>query len=337
MLYLLFILVFSILLIYYCKKFSFLTNYTGYNHQKFTNAEKVPLLGGVILILFLLILLPNDYIYLKIFCLIIFFIGLFSDTKKLNSPKLRLLLQIVVIFLFINILKISIKDTRIDILNFLINDYEIFSIFFTTFCFLIIINGSNFIDGANTLTVGYYISVLLALINIELNQSYLLDLLIEKQFLILLLAILIFNFFNKIFLGDNGAYLIGFLFSYLLIDIHMSNLLISPYIIVLLLWYPGFENLFSILRKYKFKKSPIEPDVEHFHQLFFFYLKKKNFFNKKYLSTATGMFINFYNLIIFLIASQNPSNSKFQIFLIFVSVLFYVIFYYKLMNYKKSF
>ena len=40
------------------------------------------------------------------------------------------------------------------------------------------------------------------------------------------------------------------------------------------LWYPCFENLFSIIRKFNFKKSPISPDNKHLHQLLFIFLKK---------------------------------------------------------------
>ena len=109
-------------------------------------------------------------------------------------------------------------------------------------------------------------------INFELNKNnFFID-----NILPILIILLILNIFNKIYLGDSGSYLIGFLFSYYLISIYEQNQIISPFFIILLLWYPCFENLFSILRKQKFKKSAVEPDTKHFHQLLYFFFTKKN-------------------------------------------------------------
>ena len=55
--------------------------------------------------------------------------------------------------------------------------------------------------------------------------------------------------FNQFFLGDSGAYFLSFFIGFILIEIYNANLKISPYFIILLLWYPCFENLFSIIRK----------------------------------------------------------------------------------------
>ena len=40
-----------------------------------------------------------------------------------------------------------------------------------------------------------------------------------------------------------------------------------PSLIVLFLWYPCYENLFSIVRKFKFNRSPMDPDKNHVHLL----------------------------------------------------------------------
>ena len=141
--------------------------------------------------------------------------------------------------------------------------------------FLIIVNGTNFIDGANTIVIGYFSIIILILLNIGIIKSNLLIDLDNNYFAIILLFLFFLNFFNKIFLGDSGAYLISFLFCFLLLEIHMVNPQISPYFIILLLWYPGFENLFSIIRKQRFKKSALKPDVYHLHQLIFYYFQKK--------------------------------------------------------------
>ena len=57
--------------------------------------------------------------------------------------------------------------------------------------------------------------------------------------LILIITIIsISNFYNKLFLGDNGSYALGFFYGVILINFYLSNQSISPFFIVLLLWYP---------------------------------------------------------------------------------------------------
>ena len=57
------------------------------------------------------------------------------------------------------------------------------------------------------------------------------------------------NFFGKLLTGDGGAYLISFITGYFLIDLANSSERVSPYFVACLLWYPAYENLFSIIRK----------------------------------------------------------------------------------------
>ena len=76
-------------------------------------------------------------------------------------------------------------------------------------------------------------------------------------------------------IGDSGAYLLGFFLGFVIISSHISNLDVSPYFYISLIWYPCFENLFSILRKLNKKFSPLNPDNKHLHQLVFFFIKEK--------------------------------------------------------------
>ena len=69
------------------------------------------------------------------------------------------------------------------------------------------------------------------------------------------------------FLGDGGSYLISFVAGTILIKFFNDNYLVSPYYIMALLWYPAYENLFSIVRKKIQKKTPSTPDSRHLHQL----------------------------------------------------------------------
>ena len=73
-----------------------------------------------------------------------------------------------------------------------------------------------------------------------------------------------------IFLGDGGAYLIGFwiaIISIMLVSRHGN---VSPWFALLVNGYPILETLFTIYRRKMHQgKSPGQPDGIHFHSLIF--------------------------------------------------------------------
>jgi len=324
----------SFLVFFTFKKYNIFYNLKKDPHQNFTFEKIVLPIGGYYLIISILILnfynLSSEFIYISI----IFIIGALSDIKKFNSPKYRLLVQSVLILLFVYNFNIELSSTRLEFLDYLLNNIY-FNIFFVGFCILIVINGTNFIDGLNGLVLLYYISISFILINSGLeikifgNENFLI------QLVIILTVIFLINAFNKLYLGDSGSYLIGFIFAIFLLKIYMINQHISPYFIILLLWYPCFENLFSIIRKNSFKKSPIKPDTKHLHQLLFYYLTKKfNFKNKLVSNSLTSILINFYNLTIFLIGFNQLTKTNLQILLILMNLIIYLILYYQLFKFR---
>ena len=109
----------------------------------------------------------------------------------------------------------------------------------------------------------------------------------------------ILNISNNFFLGDSGSYLLGSFFSIYLIYLYELNSHISPFFIVLLLWYPSYETLFSMIRKKILNRSSMKPDSNHLHQLIFFIIRK-NYLKKTYsANVVTANIINLYNIIIF--------------------------------------
>jgi len=114
----------------------------------------------------------------------------------------------------------------------------------------------------------------------------------------------------------------------------LHNQFISPFFIILLLWYPCYENLFSIVRKYNLNLSPMKPDTNHFHQLIFFIIKKKYKLKTFTSNVFTAHIINFYNLIIFCISLKYLTKSEIQIFLILFNIFFYTFIYTKMLTYK---
>jgi len=307
------------------------------SHKKFINIKNnnVPLSGGFFFLISLsfLILFMDPILYFLFF--LIYIVGVLSDAHFITSAKIRISFQILIILALVLYSGIGIKDIRISSLDYLLN-YQFISIIFTVFCILVLINGSNFIDGVNTLLCGYIISVLLIIIYASYKNFLIFDEIFIKYFLLTLLIFFIFNVLNKSFLGDSGAYFISAILGFNLLIFFTKNNQISPYFIVVLLWYPAFENLFSILKRFFFKRKSYLPDNSHLHHKVFVFLSNKlNLTNNK-LSTTSGMLINFYNFFIFFIASQDIYSTKFQVRIVLFNITFYLFIYYLLFkNLKK--
>ena len=322
---------------YFLKKNNILVSETGEPHQKFASNNKVPLLGGVYLFLSSIYFFETKLLFFYFFGLSILILGIFSDLKYLKSAKLRLFLQIFIVILFVYLIDIKIYDTRIFFLDYILQNVFI-NFIFVSFCVLILINGSNFFDGLNALNIGYYfiISIFIYYLNYN-NLIYLND--FPLNYFILSIAImLLLNILNKTFLGDSGSYILGLFFSIFSIFIYKWNPFISPFFIILLLWYPCFEILFSILRKNILKKSPMRPDSNHLHQLIFYYIKKRFVKNNiLHANIISSVLINLYNFLIFMISINFISNSQVQIMLIILNVFCYFFIYLKLflLRYKK--
>jgi len=249
---------------------------------------------------------------------------------------IRFLLQILLIVFFVISINISVIDLRVSFLNeFLENFY--FNIFFVSFCFLVLVNGSNFIDGCNGLAIGYYLIIYVSLYYLIKNQIIVSDIDLFLSIIFCLFILLIFNLLNKLFLGDNGIYILSIITGYILVEIVNLNNNISPYYIMNLLWYPAFEILFSMLRKIRSNFSPMKPDTNHLHQLVFFYYKRRFSFSQTINNSLVGITINLYNLILILIFSIYPENSKFQLILVMMNIVNYLIIYKLLFDSKKKF
>ena len=302
-------------------------------HKKITNNQKTFFIGGLLILIG--ILLIDIKLEFKFLCIAIYFIGLCSDKKYLSSPNLRLFLQTLVILFSIYSLDLKIEETRLDFLDNLLK-FDIVSVIFTAFCILILINGSNFIDGINCNLILYYLIITFLIIFIFNDNFYSFvnkdDLYIISFFLCL---ILLFNFFGKIISGDSGAYLISFFWGLNLINISSNENFISPFFIVLLLWYPAFENFFSILRKVKLNKSALNADFNHFHQLLFLFLNLK-IKNKRIANNLSGITINVYNLSIFLIAVNYFNQTEIMVLLTLFNISIYLICYFRILSIVKN-
>ncbi len=328
---------FSLMFIF--KKFNFLVDNVAFSdHKKIGIKNKSPIiLGGIYLTISMFLLAPEIYNFLKITCILILFLGLSSDRNYLANPLIRLILQVSILFILIYYENLNIRTISIDFFDSFL-EIKFINIFFTLFCFAILINGSNFLDGLNGLLSGYYLIVLGSLLyinfshdEISLSQYELINL-----FFMTILIFFIFNIFGLIYLGDSGSYVISMIIGYILIKETQNNLNISPYYIVLLLWYPAFENLFSLIRRSYKKKDVSIADKLHLHQLIFRYLKQKKVINEKKINTSSSLLILICNIPVFVLANLNHSHTMTLVLMIFVYVIIYLFLYFYLINFFRK-
>ena len=311
-----------ILVSIFFKKKKLLLNYTGDRHQSFSNQKNIPLIGGIFLILPLILINYQNIVY-SILLILIFLLGFLSDQKILISAKKRFLLQIILVFFSVIFLDLEILTSKLILFDYFLKNH-VFNIFFTAFCLLILINGSNFIDGLNGLLLSYMTFVIFILLKLGLLNELSIKYDFINYLILFTIIIILLNLCNYLMLGDAGAYILSFFVGYLIIKCHISNPNISPYFFITLLWYPCYENLFSIIRKLKSKLSPLIPDNNHLHQLI--YIRFKKIIRSQLIANnISSLIISLVNFIIILISSLNPYSSFYQIKLIIFSMFLYSI------------
>jgi UDP-N-acetylmuramyl pentapeptide phosphotransferase/UDP-N-acetylglucosamine-1-phosphate transferase len=134
-----------------------------------------------------------------------------------------------------------------------------------------IANAVNIIDGFNGLASVVTLCMLMSLGYVALQVNDMFVLVAALTVAGATAGFLVWNYpAGLIFLGDGGAYFIGFMLGELSILLVMRNPQVSTWYAVLLLIYPVFETLFSIYRRIFVRgRSPGMPDGIHLHSLIF--------------------------------------------------------------------
>jgi UDP-N-acetylmuramyl pentapeptide phosphotransferase/UDP-N-acetylglucosamine-1-phosphate transferase len=199
-----------------------------------------------------------------------FVVGLIEDFTKRVSPSRRLLATAVSAGLAATWLGAAIVRTDIPGLDALVA-FTAGSFLLTVFAVAGIANAVNIIDGFNGLASMCVVIMLGALTYVGFQVG---DTVVASLALAGIGAVLGFFFWNfpagLIFLGDGGAYFLGFFVAELSILLLVRNPEVSPLFPLLVCVYPVFETLFSIYRR-RFLRAvpPSMPDGIHLHSLIY--------------------------------------------------------------------
>jgi UDP-N-acetylmuramyl pentapeptide phosphotransferase/UDP-N-acetylglucosamine-1-phosphate transferase len=312
----------------------FLSDNNISDHKIFISNESIiPISGGFFLLISNIFLQEKFFFnFYNYFYLGIFFIGLYADLSKNFKPILRIVAQVLIVGTLIYFFNIFIRDLRVPFFNSLLS-YDVLSLLFTVFCIIVFINGANLIDGINLSAIGYFLLIFITIFTLSINNNFYLENEFIKMQIFLLTIVLLFNFFNKSFLGDSGVYLLSLVTSIVIIKFINKNNSISPYFAVLLLWYPCFENLFSIIRRLLTGSSTSTPDNRHLHHFIYSFLKQKNI---RLSNNVAGLVILSFNTIIFFFGYKYYNKPQLLIIIIFLAISLYLISYHTLKKKLKT-
>ena len=142
-----------------------------------------------------------------------------------------------------------------------------FAVVFSMIMVAGLINAFNIIDGFNGLAGGVASLILLGITYVAFKAGDPLVLAMSVTAIGAIAGFMLFNFpRGLIYLGDGGAYLLGFWIGELLILLVVRNPQVSPWFPLLLCCYPVCEMLFSIYRRIFFRRAhPHTPDLSLIH------------------------------------------------------------------------
>ena len=196
--------------------------------------------------------------------------GLAEDLTKRVSVKVRLIATICSGLIFSILTDYQIYETDIPGVDWALTIWPV-SILFTAFSIGGIANAINIIDGVNGLASGTSIIILsgFALICWQLGDVEFLGICLAA--IGSLIGFFVLNFpLGRIFLGDAGAYTIGFVLAAIAVALPIRNSELSPLIGLLALSYPVTETMVSIHRRTKREGTNAgQPDRLHLHSLIY--------------------------------------------------------------------
>jgi UDP-N-acetylmuramyl pentapeptide phosphotransferase/UDP-N-acetylglucosamine-1-phosphate transferase len=263
--------------------------------------------------------------------IILFFLGIKDDILIL-SPKKKLLIQIAASLLVISLGNLQVSNLY-GLLGLTQLSYNV-GLLTTIFIFISLINAINLIDGIDGLagSVGLFASLMFSYLFYKLGMYAQATLAVSLSGS--LLGFLRYNWStkNKIFMGDTGSLIVGFLLSYFAIKyvVINNNFQVNPMLskdaplfALSILILPVFDTIRMFFIRLIEGKSPFEGDRKHLHHV----LIDIGFSHK--IATALLLFFNIIIVSVFTYLSnyRKESNNKLLLYLVIVFAIYCTISY----------
>jgi len=310
--------------------------------QKF-HSTPTPRIGGLAIVAALWVAWLNAPVELKstigLFLLAglpAFIFGLAEDITKKVSILQRLLATMASGFLAWWLTDYSL--TRVDVwgIDYLLT-FTMVSVLFTCFAVGGVANSINIIDGFNGLssTTSTLALASFALIAYQVGDS-------QLAAISLLLAACVWGFFwvnwpyGKIFLGDGGAYFVGFCLAWVAVMLIERSPQVSAFAALLICVHPVTEVLFSIYRRKIKELHPGHPDRMHFHSLL-----KQRYVRRWFsgvssdgLNSISGLLVGLMTLTAGFLANFVYESVWMSLIILIILMMGYVAIYARMVTYK---
>ncbi len=200
----------------------------------------------------------------------VFVVGQLEDIRGNMSPAVRYGATAVSAYLLVAVFNIEISRYDFFVFDTLIQQ-PLLSVLLSIFCIAGVTQSFNIIDGKNGLSSGMALLSLMALLLVARQNA-------DREFVavVAMAAAAIAGFWlvnimtGRVFLGDAGAYLIGFVVAAMAVAIVARNPQVSPWLPFVAALYPITETLFTMTRRIGFEGNRFsEPDHLHMHSLIF--------------------------------------------------------------------
>ena len=198
---------------------------------------------------------------------LLFAVGLLEDLGISVSPRQRLIAAAGASLVVIVMLGVWIPRAGIPGLDALVQ-YPVIGVPLTLLITAGIANGFNLIDGVNGLASMTAIAAAVCLGLIAQQSGY-----ADIVPLAIMLAAGVFGFFlinypfGLVFLGDAGAYTVGFVLSWIGIAVLLNAPEVSAWAILLTVFWPVADTLLAIYRRMRRSAAAMAPDRLHVHQM----------------------------------------------------------------------
>ena len=217
-----------------------------------------------------------------------FLAGFQEDITKSVTPAIRLLATMVSAALAWAFVGVRIDYTAIGLLDWFLA-WPVLGFLFTSLAIASVAHGFNLIDGFNGLCgfTGLAVCGMFAFMGQAVGDELVLAMSLVA--FSALLGFLLFNWpFGRLFLGDGGAYLLGFWLACagVLLATRNPNA-ISPFAVLLVLCFPAFEVLFSAIRRLRSgRRAATAADHGHLHHLIYTKFLRRHLPNSLYTQSS---------------------------------------------------
>lgn len=196
-----------------------------------------------------------------------FAFGLAEDLTKRVSVLARLLATMACGVLGYAYSGHAITQVGVPGLDWLLG-FPLLAVAFTAFAAGGVANAINIIDGMNGIALGV---ILIILGSFALLGGALGDHELVQSCLVMgaaALGLMLLNWpMGKIFLGDGGAYFLGFCVAWLAVTLLARHPEVSAWTPLLICGFPVLEVMFSVLRRWRRRQKVGGPDAMHLHSL----------------------------------------------------------------------